>query len=133
MPEINRLAEAAGIKVAQSFHAGDGNLHPVLIYNGAVLGEEDRAHHLADDILKMVVREGGSISGEHGVGSEKLGAMCWQFTTEELATMHAIKSAFDPAGILNPGKAVPTLHRCAEFGAMHIHKESVPFPDLPRF
>lgn len=131
--EIMQLAKEHEIELAQSFHAGDGNLHPVLRYDSAIAGEEERAMHLADAILKLVLTEGGSASGEHGIGTEKLHGMCWQFSADELDVFHRIREAFDPHRILNPGKAIPTLHRCAEFGGMHVRNAEMPFPDLPRF
>ena len=130
---ITRLAQEHEIDVAQSFHAGDGNLHPVLRYDSTIPGEEERAMHLADAILQLVLEEGGSVSGEHGIGTEKLHGMCWQFSADELDVFQGIREAFDPHRILNPGKAIPTLHRCAEFGGMRVRKAEMPFPDLPRF
>ena len=133
LAEISRLSEQHGLRVANVFHAGDGNLHPLILYDANTPGELERAEKLGGDILTLCVEAGGTITGEHGVGIEKLDQMCVQFTAEELTQLHAIKSAFDPQGLLNPGKAVPTLHRCAEFGAMHVHKGELPFPELPRF
>jgi glycolate oxidase len=115
------------------FHAGDGNLHPLILYNANLPGELDQAESFGNDILKLSIAVGGTITGEHGVGIEKIDAMCEQFGTPELAQFHRIKAAFDPQGTLNPGKAVPTLHRCAEFGRMHVHAGEQKFPDLPRF
>ena len=85
------------------------------------------------DILSLCIAAGGTVTGEHGVGMEKIDSMCEQFTEEELRQFHALKDAFDPAGLLNPGKAIPTLVRCAELGAMHVHDGNLPFPDIPRF
>lgn len=133
LERVNQLAADHGIEVAQSFHAGDGNLHPVLRYDSTVPGEETRANALADAIMQLVIEEGGSISGEHGIGTEKLHAMCWQFSADELELMDELRRVFDPHGLLNPGKAIPTLHRCAELGGMRISRGAEPFPDLPRF
>jgi glycolate oxidase len=133
---LNRIAELSGqygLRVANVFHAGDGNLHPLILYDANIPGELDRAEELGGDILTLCVEVGGTVTGEHGVGVEKLNQMCVQFNSEELTQMHAVKAAFDPHGLLNPGKAVPTLHRCAEFGAMHVHHGALKFPELPRF
>jgi len=133
---LNRIAELSaeyGLRVANVFHAGDGNLHPLILYDANIPGELDRAEELGGAILTLCVEVGGTVTGEHGVGVEKLNQMCVQFNAEELAQMHAVKDAFDPHGLLNPGKAVPTLHRCAEFGAMHVHQGQLKFPELPRF
>ena len=130
---IAELSETAGLRVANVFHAGDGNLHPLILYDANNPGELERAEDLGGDILELCVAVGGTVTGEHGVGVEKLNQMCVQFTSDELTQMHAVKAAFDPLGLLNPGKAVPTLHRCAEFGAMHVHHNQLRFPELPRF
>ena len=130
---IQRLSEQYGLRVANVFHAGDGNLHPLILYDANQPGELERAEAFGGDILAACVEAGGTITGEHGVGIEKLDQMCLQFGSDELRQFHAIKAAFDPRGLLNPGKAVPTLHRCAEFGAMHVHRGQLPHPDLPRF
>ena len=102
-------------------------------YVGNVEAAAETAERLGAEILSLCVAAGGTVTGEHGVGVEKIDSMCEQFTEEELAQFHALKAAFDPRGLLNPGKAVPTLHRCAELGAMHVHGGKLPFPDLPRF
>lgn len=133
LEDIIRLGQAQGIDVVQSFHAGDGNLHSVLRYDSAVPGEEARAMELADALMKIALDAGGGISGEHGIGTEKLHGMCWQFSADELDVFQEIRAIFDPKGILNPGKAVPTLHRCAELGGMHIRSGEMPHADLPRF
>ena len=130
---INELSDEFGLKVANVFHAGDGNLHPLILYDSATPGELDKAEDLGGRILELCVEYGGTVTGEHGVGIEKLNQMCSQFDAAELTQFHAVKAAFDPAGLLNPGKAVPTLHRCAEFGAMHVHHGQLPHPELPRF
>jgi glycolate oxidase len=105
----------------------------LILYDANIPGELDKAEDLGGEILELCVKVGGTVTGEHGVGVEKLNQMCVQFDSAELAQMHAVKAAFDPHGLLNPGKAVPTLHRCAEFGAMHVHQGQLKFPDLPRF
>jgi glycolate oxidase len=129
---IERLSAHYGLRVANVFHAGDGNLHPLILFDANV-GEGERAEALGGAILELCVKVGGSITGEHGVGREKINQMCAQFNSDELRFFHALKAAFDPRGLLNPGKNVPTLHRCAEFGAMHVHHGALPFPELERF
>jgi glycolate oxidase len=121
------------LRCVNVFHAGDGNLHPLILFDASDPDQLHRCELFGADILETSVAMGGTVSGEHGVGVEKLGSMCVQFSPAELAQMHALKSAFDPAGTLNPGKAVPTLHRCAEGGKMHVTKGRMPFPELPRF
>lgn len=133
LQEIQRLSAHYGLAVANVFHAGDGNLHPLILYDASQPGELLKAEQFGADILKLCVQVGGSITGEHGVGIEKIDQMCTQFAADELAQFHAVKAAFDPSGILNPGKAVPTLHRCAELGAMHVHRGQLPHPHLERF
>jgi len=129
---IERLSAEYGLRVANVFHAGDGNLHPLILFD-ANAGETERAEALGGAILDLCVKVGGSITGEHGVGREKINQMCTQFNADELTLFHALKAAFDPKGLLNPGKNIPTLHRCAEFGAMHVHGGALPFPELERF
>jgi len=133
LTQIGERAEHHKLRVANVFHAGDGNLHPLILFDANQPDDLERAHQLGNDILELCIAVGGTITGEHGVGIEKLGGMCSQFNAEELTQYHAIKAAFDDTGILNPGKAVPTLHRCAEYGHMHVHEGKLPFPDLPRF
>ncbi|MEO8812932.1 MAG: FAD-linked oxidase C-terminal domain-containing protein [Caulobacteraceae bacterium] len=130
--EIARLSAQHRLPVANVFHAGDGNLHPLILYDAAREGEMERAETLGGAILELCVSVGGTITGEHGVGREKINQMCVQFSPDEIAAFHAIKAAFDPAGLLNPGKAIPTLARCAEFGAMHVHAGAEGFPHLER-
>jgi glycolate oxidase len=115
------------------FHAGDGNLHPLILYDANEPGQTEKTIDFGDKILELCIEVGGTITGEHGVGVEKLKAMCVQFDAPELERFHAIKEAFDAHRLLNPGKAVPTLHRCAEMGRMHVHHGQVAHPDLPRF
>jgi len=130
---IANLSKAFGLAVANVFHAGDGNLHPLILYDANQPGELDKAEVMGGRILELCVAAGGAITGEHGVGVEKLDQMCVQFGPAELAQFHAVKAAFDPKGLLNPGKAVPTLYRCAELGAMHVHGGALPFPEIERF
>ncbi|HSP01515.1 MAG TPA: FAD-linked oxidase C-terminal domain-containing protein, partial [Thioalkalivibrio sp.] len=131
--EMERMSEKFDLRVANVFHAGDGNLHPLILFDANIEGQLEKAEELGGKILELCVEVGGTITGEHGVGVEKLNQMCVQFSAEELTQFHAIKEAFDPEGLLHPGKAVPTLHRCAEFGAMHVHLGELRFPELPRF
>ncbi len=130
---IAASAEKYGLRVANVFHAGDGNLHPLILYNADVPGELQKAEHLGGDILALSIAAGGTITGEHGVGVEKINYMCLQFSEHCLMQFHAVKAAFDEQGLLNPGKAVPTLHRCAEFGAMHVHAGQLAHSELQRF
>jgi len=130
---IDDLSREYGQRVVNVFHAGDGNLHPLILYDGNVEGELERTEQLAGKILEMCIEVGGTITGEHGVGMEKIDHMCVQFNAAELTQFHAVKEAFDPHRLLNPDKAVPTLHRCAEFGAMHVHNGQLKFPELERF
>ena len=130
---IYSLSKSYGLAVANVFHAGDGNLHPLILYDSSQEGQFDQTEKLGAEILEICIRAGGTITGEHGVGVEKLDQMCIQFSEQELGQFHALKKAFDPVGVLNPGKAVPSLARCAEFNAMHVHGGAVPFPDIERF
>ncbi|MDT8385483.1 MAG: FAD-linked oxidase C-terminal domain-containing protein [Gammaproteobacteria bacterium] len=137
LPEVlrrmNELSLHYQLPVANVFHAGDGNLHPLILYDANIPGELERTEEFGARILELCVEVGGTITGEHGVGMEKINQMCSQFNPAELTQFHALKQAFDARGLLNPGKAVPTLHRCAEFGAMHVHKGELAFPELERF
>ena len=133
LEKINELSKFYGLRVANVFHAGDGNLHPLILYDAGVPGELEKTEAFGLEILKNCVKVGGSITGEHGVGIEKLDAMCEQYSTAELDVFHQIKAAFDPSSLLNPGKAVPELHRCAELGNMHVHGGKLPHPELERF
>ncbi len=130
---IDQLSRSFGLPVANVFHAGDGNLHPLILFDAGREGETERAERLGAEILELCVAVGGTVTGEHGVGVEKLGPMCSQFGAGELEVFHAVKRVFDPDGLLNPGKAVPTLARCADYGAMRVHGGKLPFPHLPRF
>ncbi len=130
---IEKLSQEYGLRCMNVFHAGDGNLHPLILYDANQPGELERTEEFGGKILEMCIHAGGTITGEHGVGMEKINQMCLQFKTGELEMFHAVKAAFDPEGLLNPGKAVPTLRRCAELGAMHVHRGEEKFPELPRF
>lgn len=133
LQRISELSQHYQLAVANVFHAGDGNLHPLILFDANRAGELQRAEEFGGKILELCVEVGGTITGEHGVGIEKLNQMCIQFNTAELSQFHGIKSAFDPRGLLNPSKAIPTLHRCAEFGAMHVHHGQLRLPQLERF
>ncbi|MGR9114889.1 MAG: FAD-linked oxidase C-terminal domain-containing protein [Gammaproteobacteria bacterium] len=133
LSRINTLSDEFGLVVANVFHAGDGNLHPLILYDAETSGELEKAEQLGGEILKLSIEVGGTITGEHGVGVEKINHMCLQFNEAELNQFHAVKHAFDQKGLLNPGKAIPTLHRCAEFGAMHVHQGVLRHAELERF
>ena len=130
---IGRLSSEFKLACPNVFHAGDGNLHPLIMFDANESDQAQRAAAFGARILELCIEAGGTITGEHGVGIEKINEMCVQFRPAELATFHAIKHAFDEHALLNPGKAVPTLHRCAEFGAMHVRRGQEKFPELPRF
>jgi len=130
---IKSLSQQYGLRCMNVFHAGDGNLHPLILYDANEPGELAKTEAFGEKILEMCIHVGGTITGEHGVGVEKINQMCTQFSGAELTMFHAIKMAFDPLGLLNPGKAIPTLHRCAELGAMHVHQGAGKFAHLPRF
>ncbi len=130
---IETLSTKYGLRCMNVFHAGDGNLHPLILYDANRPGELELTEKFGARILQMCIEAGGTITGEHGVGVEKIDQMCSQFKIGELKMFHAVKAAFDPDGLLNPGKAVPTLRRCAEHGAMHVHRGKEKFPELPRF
>ncbi len=135
-PVLTRIAEFSkefGLRCMNVFHAGDGNLHPLILFDANCPGDAEKTEAFGARILDLCIEVGGTITGEHGVGVEKLGGMCVQFASAELECFHAIKHAFDEAGLLNPGKAVPTLHRCAEMGRMHVHRGQLAHPELPRF
>ncbi|MEJ0036769.1 MAG: FAD-linked oxidase C-terminal domain-containing protein [Gammaproteobacteria bacterium] len=122
-----------GLRVANVFHAGDGNLHPLILFDSNQPGELERAEAFGAAILRLCVQVGGVLTGEHGVGVEKRDLMSEQFTEGDLAHQERLKCAFDPAGLLNPGKVFPILHRCAELGRLHVHQGKLAFPDIPRF
>ena len=133
LTEISRLAQVHGLAVANVFHAGDGNLHPLILYDADKPGDTAAAEAFGGAILELCVAVGGTITGEHGVGREKINQMCVQFSAAEIETFAGLKRAFDPDGLLNPGKAIPTLNRCAEFGGMHVHHGELAHAHLPRF
>ena len=130
---MEALAKKYGLRVANVFHAGDGNLHPLILYDASIDGDMERAEALGADILRLCVSLGGVLTGEHGVGVEKRDLMGEMFSETDLEQQMRVKCAFDPQGRLNPGKVFPTLHRCAELGAMHVQGGALPFPDIPRF
>ena len=137
LPEVLRGMEALSrkhdLRVANVFHAGDGNLHPLILFDANVGDELERAEAFGADILRLCVKVGGVLTGEHGVGVEKRDLMPEMFSDTDLAVQQRMKCAFDAKGLLNPGKVFPTLHRCAELGRMVVHKGQINFPDLPRF
>jgi glycolate oxidase len=133
LARMREFSETHRLRVANVFHAGDGNLHPLILYDANQADELERAEKFGSDILKLCVEVGGVLTGEHGVGVEKRDLMPVMFNEADLAQQQRLKCAFDPHGLLNPGKVFPKLHRCAELGRMHIHAGKVPFPDLPRF
>jgi glycolate oxidase len=130
---IEVMESKYGLRCVNVFHAGDGNLHPLILFDANDPDELHRCELFGAEILEASIQFGGTVTGEHGVGVEKLNSMCVQFSVAERAQMMAVKSAFDPAGLLNPGKAIPSLQRCAEYGKMHVHRGALQFPDLPRF
>jgi glycolate oxidase len=130
---IEQMETRYGLRCMNVFHAGDGNLHPVILFDANEPGSWERADRFGAEILELCVRLGGTITGEHGVGLEKLNSMCVQFSPAERGAFFAVKEAFDPGGLLNPGKLIPTLVRCAEYGRMHVHGGALPHPELPRF
>ena len=130
---ITHMETKYGLRCANVFHAGDGNLHPLIMFDANQPGEFERAEAFGAEILELCVTVGGTITGEHGVGIEKINSMCVQFSRAELDAFFAVKRAFDNHSLLNPDKAIPTLHRCAEYGRMHVKQGRLAFPDLPRF
>jgi len=133
LKRMNEMSEHYGLRVANVFHAGDGNLHPLILYDANELGELEKAEDFGADILKLCVEVGGVLTGEHGVGVEKRDLMGAMFSEDDLKQQQRLKCAFDPQSLLNPGKVFPTLHRCAELGRVHIHGGQTRFPDIPRF
>ena len=130
---IEEMETRYGLHCMNVFHAGDGNLHPLILFDANEPGSWERADRFGAEILELCVTLGGTITGEHGVGLEKLNSMCVQFSPAERAAFFGVKASFDPLGLLNPGKLIPTLVRCAEYGRMHVHGGALPHPDLPRF
>lgn len=133
LERLGELSEKYGLRVANVFHAGDGNLHPLILFDSNIEGQTELAESMGGDILRLCVEVGGVLTGEHGVGVEKRDLMGEMFTDEDMKQQQRLKCAFDPEHLLNPGKVYPTLHRCAELGRMHVHKGQVPFPNIPRF
>jgi glycolate dehydrogenase FAD-linked subunit len=133
LARMRELSEQYGLAVANVFHAGDGNLHPLILYDANKPGELERTELFGAEILKLCVEVGGVLTGEHGVGVEKRDLMPVMFSEVDLAQQQRLKCAFDNKGLLNPGKVFPTLHRCAELGRMHVHAGQVPFPNIERF
>jgi glycolate oxidase len=130
---IQQMEQKYGLRCANVFHAGDGNLHPLILFDANDPDQLHRCEQFGADILETSVAMGGTITGEHGVGVEKLNSMCVQFSVEEREQMLGVKRAFDPKGLLNPGKVIPTLNRCAEYGRMLVRGGQIAHPDLPRF
>ena len=130
---IQEMEKKYQLRCANVFHAGDGNLHPLILFDAADPDQLHRCELFGADILETSVRMGGTVTGEHGVGVEKLNSMCVQFSPEECEQMAALKRAFDAKELLNPGKVIPTKHRCAEYGKMHVARGLLPFPDIERF
>lgn len=130
---ITAMEEEYGLRCANVFHAGDGNLHPLILFDANIPDEVERAEKFGAAILELCVEVGGTVTGEHGVGIEKINQMCVQFSRQELDFFLALKKGFDPHGLLNPEKVIPTLARCAEYGRMHVHAGQLRFPDIPRF
>ncbi|HEU4460351.1 MAG TPA: FAD-linked oxidase C-terminal domain-containing protein [Methylibium sp.] len=133
LTRITAMEGKYGLRCCNVFHAGDGNLHPLILFDANDADQLHRAELFGADILETSVQLGGTVTGEHGVGIEKINQMCVQFTPEEREQFFGVKRAFDAQGLLNPGKTIPTLHRCAEYGKMHVSKGLLPFPELPRF
>ena len=130
---IQAMESKYQLQCVNVFHAGDGNLHPLILFDANDRDQFRRCELFGAEILEASLKLGGTVTGEHGVGVEKLNSMCVQFSSAELEQFAAVKRAFDPAGMLNPGKVIPTLARCAEYGKMHVHRGMMPFPELPRY
>jgi glycolate oxidase len=130
---IQGMEKKYNLRCANVFHAGDGNLHPLILFDANDPDQLHRCELFGAEILETSVAMGGTVTGEHGVGVEKLNSMCVQFIAEENEQMFGIKRAFDPLGLLNPGKVIPTLHRCAEYGKMLVRGGQLKFPNIPRF
>ncbi|HEY6239984.1 MAG TPA: FAD-linked oxidase C-terminal domain-containing protein [Burkholderiales bacterium] len=130
---IAAMEKKYGLRCPNVFHAGDGNLHPLILFDANDPGQLERTERFAGEVLEKCVEVGGTITGEHGVGVEKIDQMCVQFAAAEIERFQGVKRAFDPGGLLNPGKNIPTLHRCAEFGRMRVRGGQLPHPELPRF
>jgi len=133
LKRMKEMSAKYGLRVANVFHAGDGNLHPLILYDANVPGELEKTEEFGAEILKLCVEVGGVLTGEHGVGVEKRDLMPTMFSEIDLNQQQRVKCAFDAKGLLNPGKVFPQLHRCAELGRLHVHAGRVAFPDIPRF
>jgi len=133
LKRMKEMSTKYGLRVANVFHAGDGNLHPLILYDANIPGELEKTEAFGAEILKLCVEVGGVLTGEHGVGVEKRDLMPAMFSEIDLNQQQRVKCAFDAKGLLNPGKVFPQLHRCAELGRLHVHAGRVPFPDIPRF
>jgi glycolate oxidase len=133
LKRTRELSEKYGLRVANVFHAGDGNLHPLILYDANKPGELERTEEFGAELLRLCVEVGGVLTGEHGVGVEKRDLMPAMFSEIDMNQQQRLKCAFDAKGLLNPGKVFPQLHRCAELGRMHVHAGRVAFPDIPRF
>ena len=133
LARMKQMEAEHGLRCANVFHAGDGNLHPLILYDANNPGELERAEAFGNDILRLCVEVGGVLTGEHGVGVEKRDLMDSMFTETDLDQQTRLKCAFDPANLLNPGKVFPQLCRCAEMGRVHVHGGQTRFPELPRF
>ena len=133
LKRMKEMSAKYGLRVANVFHAGDGNLHPLILYDANVPGELEKTEEFGAEILKLCVEVGGVLTGEHGVGVEKRDLMPVMFSEIDLNQQQRVKCAFDAKGLLNPGKVFPQLHRCAELGRLHVHAGKLPFPDIPRF
>jgi len=130
---IAQMEQKYGLRCCNVFHAGDGNLHPLILFDASDASQLERCEQFGAEILETSVAMGGTVTGEHGVGVEKLNSMCVQFSPAEREHMLAVKRAFDPRELLNPGKVIPTLHRCAEYGRLTVRRGLLPFPELERF
>ena len=130
---IGQMEKKYGLRCPNVFHAGDGNLHPLILFDANDVDQLHRTEQFAGEVLEKCIEVGGTITGEHGVGIEKINQMCVQFSPQEITVFHGVKRAFDPQGLLNPSKNIPTLHRCAELGRMHVKGGHLPHPELPRF
>jgi len=133
LQRMKQMEAQYGLRCANVFHAGDGNLHPLILYDANKPGELEQAEEFGNDILRLCVEVGGVLTGEHGVGVEKRDLMGTMFTEEDMNQQQRLKCAFDPASLLNPGKVFPQLCRCAELGRVHVNAGKVRFPELPRF
>jgi glycolate oxidase len=133
LKRMKEMSAKYGLRVANVFHAGDGNLHPLILYDANKPGELEKTEKFGAEILKLCVEVGGVLTGEHGVGVEKRDLMYTMFSETDLNQQQRVKCAFDGKGLLNPGKVFPQLHRCAELGRLHVHAGKLPFPDIPRF